>query len=80
MKFNLLLQAMLRGIPTGLALAVALMLFRTLLSGVSFSDTARSLYGMLMLLCFPIGFAYMSYEDLRKKEEAGKPTRKRKKK
>ena len=58
-----LIKALLQGIPSGLLLALGLILFRTFLGGGSFMANLGSVYGILTLVCFPIAFVWMDYRN-----------------
>ncbi len=60
-------KALLCGIPGGLVVALALIGGRTLISGNGFVENLSSLYGILTLICFPIGGVALFYSNQKKK-------------
>ncbi|MCR5138475.1 MAG: hypothetical protein K6C12_15510 [Oscillospiraceae bacterium] len=62
-------KALPKGILIGLAIALALILSRTLLGDASFLENLTSLYGILTIICFPIAFVAIIYSSIKKKED-----------
>ena len=66
MNMDYLKKALIRGIPSGLVLALALVLVRMLVSGGTFGGHLSSLYGILLLICFPIAWVLFFYDREKK--------------
>ena len=68
MDFGILKKALLRGVPTGLALAAFAAGVRSLLKKTPFFDNLFSWLGILYLVCFVVGDVIFYYNDIKKKQ------------
>lgn len=68
MSKETLKKALVRGIPTGLGLAVIYILIHMLLNGGNFFSHLFSVYGILILICVPVAWVVYYYD----KEKRGK--------
>ena len=67
MDNGILKKALARGILVGLILALAVLAARVLVAKTDFIATVTSWYGILSLICFPVGCILLFYFDLKKK-------------
>jgi hypothetical protein len=67
MDNGILKKALARGILVGLILALAVLAARVLVAKTDFIATVTSRYGILSLICFPVGCILLFYFDLKKK-------------
>ena len=62
-------KALLKGIVIGLVCALVALIARTLIVGNGFVDNLKSVYGILVLICFPLGIGLFYYFNQKKKGE-----------
>lgn len=72
MDVEILKKALIRGIPTGLALAAFVTGIRSLLEKTPFFDNLFSWLGILYLVCFVVGDVIGAYNDIKKKQDKQK--------
>ena len=68
MNTEILKKALIKGLPIGLVLALIVIIARMLITQTGFAANAGSLYGILSLICFPVGFVCYYYNNLTKKK------------
>ncbi len=69
MDVGILKKALIRGVPTGLALAAFATGLRSLLEKTPFFDNLFSWLGILYLVCFIVGDVIGFYNDIKKKQD-----------
>ena len=69
MNSDILKKALLRGILTGLIIALVILGIRTLIGGNNFIDNLKSVYGILTIICFPVAAVLYFYVNLKNKEK-----------
>ena len=62
-------KALVRGIPTGVVIALGVILIRTLLNGAGYLENLSSVYGILTLICITVAFVSYFYYAFKKKEK-----------
>ena len=69
MDKDLLKKALPQGILIGVGAALTIAVVRLMLRGGSFFDHLFSVYGIMTLICVPIGWVVSRYEKEQKKEK-----------
>ena len=69
MNKQYLKKALVRGIPLGVILALAILLVRTLLTDTGFLQNLGSVYGILLLICIPVAWIFYFYNNYKNKGE-----------
>ena len=66
---NTEIKALLKGIVIGLVCALVVLGARTLIGGNGFVENLKSVYGILTIICFPLGIGLFYYFNQKKKGE-----------
>ncbi len=69
---EILKKALIRGVPTGLALVLFATGLRSVLDKTPFFDNLFSWLGILYIVCFIVGDVMLNYNEIKKKQDKQK--------